>query len=167
MTTELERILAELGLRQYLADCLTAGFGDWEALSNITESDLDNLNIRLGHRRKLQREIARRYLWPDDKPLPTPEELQQHAQSLAHQTLLPRIPGMSEESNGLLTSSTRSPYSRGLSPWSPALNDLEISFNSVAEDDIRSRLMEMFETGNLPLDTAANIVSGCVMGNFD
>jgi len=34
-----------------------------------------------------------------------------------------------------------------------------MSFNSVAEDDIRSRHMEMFETGNLPLDTAANIVS--------
>jgi len=111
MTTELERILEELGLKQYLENCLTAGFDDWETLSNITESDLVNLNIRLGHRRKLQREIARRYLWPDDKPLPTPEELQQHAQSLARQTSLPHIPELSEEGNVLLTSSTRSPYS--------------------------------------------------------
>jgi hypothetical protein len=159
MTNELERILEELGLKQYLENCLTAGFDDWETLSNITESDLVNLNIRLGHRRKLQREIARRYLWPDDKPLPTPEELQQHAQSLARQTSLPRIPGLSEEGNVLLTSSTRSPYSGGSSLWSPTLNDLEISFNSVAEDHIRSHLMEMFETGNLPLDTVASIVS--------
>jgi hypothetical protein len=152
MTAELERILAELGLQQYLADGLTAGFDHWETLFNLTESDLDNLNIRLGHRRKLQREIARRYFWPDDKPLPTPEELQQHAQAIADQTSLPRAAELLEEGNYPLTSSTRSPYSTGSAPGSPTPNDFEISFNSQTEYDIRSLIVEMFHTGNLPPD---------------
>ena len=43
----------------------------------MTESDFDALGIRLGDRRKLQREIARRQLWPDGSPLPTPDELRE------------------------------------------------------------------------------------------
>lgn len=78
MSSEAERVLSFLGLQHYLPAFLEAGFDDWDALSNITESDLISLNVRLGHRRKLQREIARGLLWPDNKPLPTTEELQKH-----------------------------------------------------------------------------------------
>lgn len=48
----------------------------------MTESDFDALNIRLGDRRKLQREIARRQFWPENSPLPTPDELREFTLSL-------------------------------------------------------------------------------------
>ena len=44
----------------------------------MAESDFDALDIRLGDRRKLQRGIARRQLWPEDSPLPTPDELREY-----------------------------------------------------------------------------------------
>jgi hypothetical protein len=47
MTAELEQILVELSLQQYLPEFLRAGFRDWESLStSITGSDLATLNIR-------------------------------------------------------------------------------------------------------------------------
>lgn len=52
----------------------------------MAESDFDALDIRLGDRRKLQREIARRQLWPDGSPLPTPDELREHKISLQDST---------------------------------------------------------------------------------
>lgn len=56
--TDLELALSGLGLSQYL-DCLVqAGFDSWETLMEITEQDLESLNVKLGHRRKLQRQIA-------------------------------------------------------------------------------------------------------------
>ncbi|KAG7007204.1 hypothetical protein G7Y79_00011g031020 [Physcia stellaris] len=51
-------ILARLGLSQYLERFVTEGFDTWETLLDITESDLRELDVKLGHRRKLQREIA-------------------------------------------------------------------------------------------------------------
>jgi hypothetical protein len=73
---DLEQSLGELGLEQYLTRFLQAGFNTWETLADISEDDLAALNVRLGHRRKLQREIARRRRsWPDYRPLPTPSHL--------------------------------------------------------------------------------------------
>ena len=48
----------------------------------MTESDFDALEIRLGDRRKLQREIARRQSWPANSPLPTSDELREYTLSL-------------------------------------------------------------------------------------
>jgi hypothetical protein len=70
MASELKQILAEIGLEQYLETFNSAGFYDWTALSTITESELEALNVLRGHRRRLQREIARRQAWPDQTPLP-------------------------------------------------------------------------------------------------
>ncbi|KAG8525451.1 uncharacterized protein KY384_009095 [Bacidia gigantensis] len=50
-------ILARLGLQQYLAPFADEGFDTWETILEITESDLDALKVKLGHRRILQREI--------------------------------------------------------------------------------------------------------------
>jgi len=66
----LAEILAEAGLDQYLETFKAAGFHDWATLSTITESELAALNVLRGHRRRLQREIARRQQWPDWTPLP-------------------------------------------------------------------------------------------------
>lgn len=56
--TELGRIFARLGIEQYLDSFIVEGFDTWETVLDIQEGDLDALNVKLGHRRKLQREIA-------------------------------------------------------------------------------------------------------------
>jgi hypothetical protein len=49
--------LAQLGLGQYEERLQENGFEDWETMTAITESDMDDMNFKLGHRRKLQRAI--------------------------------------------------------------------------------------------------------------
>jgi hypothetical protein len=64
--TELEEIFQELGISQYLDVFIEHGFDTWATIQDITESDLDVLGVKLGHRRKLQRRIAiSRGLSPD------------------------------------------------------------------------------------------------------
>ncbi|KXJ95425.1 hypothetical protein Micbo1qcDRAFT_200833 [Microdochium bolleyi] len=58
MTSSLESIFGELGIPQYLDAFVDQGFDTWETILDITESDLDALGVKLGHRRKLQRRIA-------------------------------------------------------------------------------------------------------------
>ncbi|KAI1640441.1 hypothetical protein F4809DRAFT_637569 [Biscogniauxia mediterranea] len=54
----LEAIFGELGISQYLEAFIDQGFDSWDTILDITESDLDALGVKLGHRRKLQRRIA-------------------------------------------------------------------------------------------------------------
>ncbi|CAJ2501082.1 Uu.00g039350.m01.CDS01 [Anthostomella pinea] len=62
----LEAIFGELGISQYLGTFVDQGFDSWDTILDITESDLDALGVKLGHRRKLQRRIANyRGLAPD------------------------------------------------------------------------------------------------------
>jgi hypothetical protein len=97
MAAELNLILGEIGLGQYFSDCFCAGFRSWEVLCTITESQLAVIKFRLGHRRKLQREIARRQLqWPDYKPLPTESELQRRVR-VSFKKALRVDPGLREE----------------------------------------------------------------------
>ncbi|EXJ79276.1 hypothetical protein A1O3_08778 [Capronia epimyces CBS 606.96] len=56
--TDLAPHLERLGLEQYLDAFVGEGFDTWETLTDIQESDFDVLNVKLGHRRKLQRAIA-------------------------------------------------------------------------------------------------------------
>ncbi|KAH9902178.1 hypothetical protein F4778DRAFT_111939 [Xylariomycetidae sp. FL2044] len=56
--TSLESIFTELGISQYLDAFVDQGFDSWDTILDITESDLDALGVKLGHRRKLQRRIA-------------------------------------------------------------------------------------------------------------
>lgn len=58
MTQRLETIFGELGIAQYLNAFIDQGFDSWDTILDITESDLDALGVKLGHRRKLQRRIA-------------------------------------------------------------------------------------------------------------
>jgi hypothetical protein len=96
MAAALRQILVKLDLEQYLPDCLGAGFDNWESLSHITEAQLAAIDFRLGHRRRLQREIARRrFQWPEHRPLPL--ELQEQTQVL-YRTTLGANPELLEES---------------------------------------------------------------------
>ncbi|KAL9018251.1 MAG: hypothetical protein Q9185_004417 [Variospora sp. 1 TL-2023] len=47
-----------MGMVQYHAVFVQAGFDAWETLLDITEDDLEALAVRRGHRRRLQQEIA-------------------------------------------------------------------------------------------------------------
>ncbi|KAH8890869.1 hypothetical protein GQ53DRAFT_782156 [Thozetella sp. PMI_491] len=58
MTQQLDSIFEGLGIAQYLDVFVDQGFDTWETILDITESDLDALGVKLGHRRKLQRRIA-------------------------------------------------------------------------------------------------------------
>lgn len=55
---DLELVLSWLSMSQYLERFVQAGFDSWGTVMEITEEDLEALNVDLGHRRKLQREIA-------------------------------------------------------------------------------------------------------------
>lgn len=57
---DLREQLESLGLGQYFAVFTENGFDDWDTLLDITEEDLHDLDVKLGHRRILQREIASR-----------------------------------------------------------------------------------------------------------
>jgi hypothetical protein len=57
--SDLQRTGTDLGLEQYLPNCLQAGFHNFQSHSNLTEAELTALGVRLGHRRKLLRKIAR------------------------------------------------------------------------------------------------------------
>ncbi|KAF2785589.1 hypothetical protein K505DRAFT_369017 [Melanomma pulvis-pyrius CBS 109.77] len=63
--------LERLGLSQYLEALVAEGFDTWETVLDITESDLNSLNFKLGHRRKLQRSIAETRGQSADRPLLT------------------------------------------------------------------------------------------------
>ncbi|CAK7242895.1 MAG: hypothetical protein STHCBS139747_004398 [Sporothrix thermara] len=58
MTQRLDEVLEELNLSQYYESFIDQGFDTWETILDITESDLDAMGVKLGHRRKLQRRIA-------------------------------------------------------------------------------------------------------------
>lgn len=49
--TSLECIFGELGISQYLDAFIDQGFDSWDTILDITESDLDALGVKLGHRR--------------------------------------------------------------------------------------------------------------------
>jgi len=111
---DLLRTLTDLGLEQYLPNCLQAGFHNFQSLSSITEAELTALGIRLGHRRKLLRRIAREHQWPDDRPLPSSySELQRHRNSVRRLARGTVDPDTLEENYYSLTSSPKSP-----APWS-------------------------------------------------
>ncbi|MCJ1380985.1 hypothetical protein MMC17_004094 [Xylographa soralifera] len=65
-------VLVRLGLSQYTTRFIDEGFETWETVLDITESDLDLLSVKLGHRRKLQREIANARGVSLDQLVPSP-----------------------------------------------------------------------------------------------
>jgi hypothetical protein len=56
-TLDLTAVLARLGLEQYEELLAENGFDAWETVVRITEADMSEIGLKLGHRRKLQRAI--------------------------------------------------------------------------------------------------------------
>lgn len=55
---DLQSSLASFGMGYYYQRFVEAGFDTWETLLDITEDDLESLDVQRGHRRRLQQEIA-------------------------------------------------------------------------------------------------------------
>ncbi|EWC44614.1 hypothetical protein DRE_06603 [Drechslerella stenobrocha 248] len=68
--SDLREILDRLGLSQYLGRLIEEGFERWDTILDIQESDLAYMGFKLGHRRVLQRAIARDRNIPENEPIP-------------------------------------------------------------------------------------------------
>lgn len=68
MMTELRPLLDLWGLLIYHDRFVGEGFETWDQLCDVTEADLETLNVSLGHRRRLQREIAKTLRPPIQRP---------------------------------------------------------------------------------------------------
>ncbi|KAK3393004.1 hypothetical protein B0H63DRAFT_6575 [Podospora didyma] len=104
MMTHLETIFGELGIIQYLDAFVDQGFDSWDTILDITESDLDALGVKLGHRRKLQRRIANtRGVAPDASLVsPTQPALEELRLVETQRTDVPR-PDIREASSSVVT----------------------------------------------------------------
>jgi len=128
--------MKSLGLNEYVPGCKNAGFLDWSSLDEITEDDMASINMRLGDRRKLQREIARRHRWPDYEPLPTSEYLEKHNSfSSAKKKSMYQIDSVSDESQATVTASDDNLTTlTASSPKNPASPAFEPEISSVPLD---------------------------------
>jgi hypothetical protein len=55
---ELRDKLVSIGLETYLPLLLSKGYQNWESVLKLSEEDFESLQIKRGHRRRLQRQIA-------------------------------------------------------------------------------------------------------------
>jgi hypothetical protein len=65
----IQATLGRLGLQEYYQRLVEYGIDTWDHLVVISETDMATLGIKLGHRRKLQREIASSLGYPPQRPL--------------------------------------------------------------------------------------------------
>ena len=66
---EFKTALAQVGLGRYERLLREHGFSDWENVAGITESDMAEMDFRLGDRRKLQR-VIREYTTSNTPKVP-------------------------------------------------------------------------------------------------
>ncbi|PVH93530.1 hypothetical protein DM02DRAFT_619220 [Periconia macrospinosa] len=67
--------LQRLGLAQYVTVLQENGYKSWTQLGTIREGDFDHLGFKLGHRRRLQRQIATMNGYPQSEAL-LPDEIE-------------------------------------------------------------------------------------------
>jgi SAM domain (Sterile alpha motif) len=78
--SDLRATLEELGLQEYESLLFDHGFDTWNSLASTNETEMENLGIKLGHRRKIQRENARRLGHLANEPLTSPPASVKHQQ---------------------------------------------------------------------------------------
>ncbi|KAK7177290.1 hmg box protein [Paraphaeosphaeria sporulosa] len=98
MENHLRSNLIALDLGQYIDVLQQNGFVDWDTLSKAGEEDLGRLGFKLGHRRRLQRELASKKGLPYRQPLDNGSPTEQ---------------GVSSSGNGDITQSSSSSTSSG------------------------------------------------------
>ncbi|SPO00808.1 uncharacterized protein DNG_03556 [Cephalotrichum gorgonifer] len=82
MEQSLRDVFDDLGLSQYLEVFLDQGFDTWDTVLDITETDLEALGVKLGHRRKLQRQIRIARGAPPNAALPAANHSDAHYSKL-------------------------------------------------------------------------------------
>ncbi|KAF2660985.1 HMG-box [Lophiostoma macrostomum CBS 122681] len=112
--SDLSARLERLGLSQYLDAFVAEGFDTWETLLDITESDLAAANVRLGHRRKLQRALGQLRDEPSPKALGRQESTYDGDASSSAGASTRVIAGTSSSSSG--TAVTKRKYRRHPKP---------------------------------------------------
>lgn len=69
MNSQLRNYLQRLDLAEYINVLQENGYESWMGLETIRERDFDYLGFKLGHRRRLQRQIATMNGYPHSKAL--------------------------------------------------------------------------------------------------
>ncbi|CAG8444335.1 5142_t:CDS:2 [Ambispora leptoticha] len=70
--SQVKEFLRKCNLLEYYERFIAEGFDDLQSLLDVTESDLIAMDVKRGHRRRLQREIATVKGFPSDSPLRIP-----------------------------------------------------------------------------------------------
>lgn len=148
MTSSLESIFGELGIPQYLDAFVDQGFDTWETILDITESDLDALGVKLGHRRKLQRRIANsRGLAPQVSLVsPTRPSIEEGRQDLNGATAVTK----GDARDGLI--STKRKYRRHPKPDENAPErppSAYVLFSNKMREDLKGRTLTFTEIAKL------------------
>ncbi|KAK2002215.1 HMG box protein [Colletotrichum falcatum] len=158
MAHELEGIFAELGISQYLGIFLEQGFDTWETILDITESDLDALGVKLGHRRKLQRRIANsRGLAPDASLISPTRATAEEPKPDAHRSEQPRP----EVKDGPVV--TKRKYRRHPKPDENAPErppSAYVLFSNKMRDDLKGRNLTFTEIAKLVGEHWQNLTPG-------
>jgi hypothetical protein len=89
-SSQFDLSLSRLGLGEYFEALVSRGFDNWDTLSEISEETMAELGIRLGHRRKLQREIASYRGQPRTQPLTPPPAVDDEMRDSDEESTSPR-----------------------------------------------------------------------------
>lgn len=139
---DLELALSWLDMSQYLERFLQAGFDSWETVLDITENDLEVLNVEMGHRKKLQKEIANSSMLAGDPPSITPSGPIPHVQATS------QMDSGSLSSNNPLASSGKRGYRHHPRPDPNAPKrpySAYVLFSNMVRDDLRVQLLSFAE----------------------
>ncbi|KAK4238664.1 hypothetical protein C8A03DRAFT_14896 [Achaetomium macrosporum] len=160
MTQLIEVIFGELGITQYLDAFLEQGFDTWETILDITESDLDALGVKLGHRRKLQRRIANSRGIAPDASLVSPT--QSSAEELKPQDAIKTEPATFEvrESVGVIV--TKRKYRRHPKPDENAPErppSAYVLFSNKMREELKGRNLSFTEIAKLVGENWQNLTA--------
>lgn len=154
MSQPLGEIFKELGISQYLSDFVDQGFDTWDTILDITESDLDALNVKLGHRRKLQRRIANSRGLAPDAALASPTGTTSHRSGNLEDAQRAEIPGTgaSKPETTLTAVVTKRKYRRHPksdenAPERPP--SAYVLFSNKTRDDLKDRNLTFTEIAKL------------------
>ncbi|KLU87744.1 hypothetical protein MAPG_06737 [Magnaporthiopsis poae ATCC 64411] len=151
MSQSLGEIFGELGISQYLDAFVDQGFDTWDTILDITESDLDALGVKLGHRRKLQRRIANSRGVAPEAALasptisPTQRNLEEQQRQDAHRAETPRA----DAAVGIITKRKyrRHPKADENAPERPP--SAYVLFSNKMRDDLKDQHLTFTEIAKL------------------
>ncbi|KAK1657184.1 HMG box protein [Colletotrichum godetiae] len=158
MAQGLDGIFAELGISQYLDIFLEQGFDTWETILDITESDLDALGVKLGHRRKLQRRIANSRGLAPDASLVSPTRAS--AEESKPETQRPEQPRLEVKEGPVATKRKyrRHPKPDENAPERPP--SAYVLFSNKMRDDLKGRNLTFTEIAKLVGEHWQNLTPG-------